>query len=229
MQLRWLLFSLIFTAAAHGALSLPWDELTADQQALVRGVTEHVTLQRVYKPRQFTGQMAHFDFLMRDMVACSALARQLGLIQYQAEIDEAGRVWADNREGSRGYMQRLWARDGRYLYYVAGSERGLFEAHGRGVALIESRPVGPQRLEYRAHLFVRVDNVVLAALAKLFQIFLGGSVDRNFAHVMRHPVTITELAAADPARVRAAIARLPPERRALFRDWEHSLAGDQPK
>jgi hypothetical protein len=227
MMWFWCFLGLLVTAVgAPAELALPFAELPAAEQALVRGVTERVTLQRVYKPTEFTGQMAHFDFLMRDMVACSALARQLGLIQYQAEVDEAGRVWADNREGSRGYMQRLWAQEGRYLYYVAGSERGLFEAHGRGVAFIESRTVGPQRLEYKADLFVRVDNAVLAALAKLFQIFLGGSVDRNFAHVMRHPVTITELATADPARVRAAIARLPPERRVLFREMERTLASD---
>ncbi len=117
-------------------------------------------------------------------------------------------------------MQRLLAQDGRYLYYVAGTERGLFEARGRGVALIEARSLAPGQLEYRAQLFVRVDNTVLAALAKLFQVFLGGSVDKNFAHIMRHPVAITELAVRDPQRIQAAIERLPADQRARFVAWD---------
>lgn len=220
MWFRGLICIFVAAGVARAEPALPLAELAAAERALVSGVTESVTLQRAYKPTEFAGRMAHFDFLMRDMVACSALARQLGLIEYQAVADEAGRVWADNREGSRGFMQRLYARDGRYVYYVAGSDRGIFEAHGRGVALIEARERAADRLEYQAHLWVRVDNKVLAVLAKVFQIFLGGSVDKNFAHVMRHPVAITELTATQPDRVRAAIERLAAEQRALFADFD---------
>lgn len=203
------LLGLLATGGGAAEDAIPWEQLRGAERALVKSVIDHATLRRQYAPREFTGRLVHFDFLMRNMVATSLLAEQLGLIRYHAHWDDQGRVWADNREGARGFMQKLHADQGRYLYYVAGTQRGLFEAHGRGVAWIQAREASPHRVAYRATIWVKVDHAVLDVLARLFQMFLQGTVDRNFAHVMRHPVTVASLATTDTQRVREAITRLP--------------------
>ncbi|MDW8343815.1 MAG: hypothetical protein RMM51_04910 [Verrucomicrobiae bacterium] len=202
---------------------IPFDQLSGSERALVKSVTDHATLRRVYPPRRFTGRLEHFDFLMRNMVATSLLAEQLGLIRYHATWDDQGRVWADNRLGARGFMQKLHAEQGRYLYYVAGTQRGLFEAHGRGVTLVEAHEPSPQLVEYRATIWVKVDNAVLDVLTRVFQLFLQGAVDRNFAHVMRHPVTVAQLATTETDRVRSAIERLSPEHAEEVRQFSEML------
>lgn len=212
-----LLIWVVWASELSAQSSISLDQLSGAERALAKSVIEHATLRRVYASQQFTGRMDHFDFLMRNMVATSLLAEQLGLIRYHAKWDEQGRVWADNREGARGFMQKLHAERGQYLYYVAGTQRGLFEAHGRGVAWVEAREREPQRVEYRATVWVKVDNAVLDVLTRVFQIFVQGAVDRNFAHVMRHPVTVAMLASTETERVRAAIARMPPEHAAEVR------------
>ena len=174
-------------------------------------------------PERFTGRTAHFDFLMNHMAACSMLAERLGSIRYHATEDAAGRVWADDREGSRGYLQRMYGSEGRYVYYVAGAEDGVFEVRGRGVAVILTKPVAPDQLEYRATLFVKVDNTVLAMLTQLFQVFVRGSVDKHFAHVMRHPVELTRLAASEPGKIRSAIQALPADEQPLLKEFEQQL------
>jgi hypothetical protein len=57
--------------------------------------------------------------------------------------------------------------------------------------------------------FVKVDNVVLAALAQLFEVFLRGTVDRHFAHVIRNPVILSQQAQQDPQKLLDQIGRLP--------------------
>jgi hypothetical protein len=177
-------------------------------RALARSVTDHYTLRREYPTTTFNARRQHFEWLMDQMDAWSILAHAARLITYKATRDKQGRIFADNQEGSSGFLQQLAATDGERAYYVEGAQRGVFHAKGRGVVLVKFNQKPPDMIEYSGVLFIKVDNAVLAALAQLFQVFLRDTVDRNFYHVMRHPIALSSMALREPDKVRKLITSM---------------------
>ncbi|MGA2603263.1 MAG: hypothetical protein ABSG14_03460 [Verrucomicrobiia bacterium] len=188
---------------------IPFQAMTGTNLTLVRGVTDHYTLRREYAPEEFQARLAVFEYLLDHLDACSVLAQMAGLTQYRARLDADGRLQADDRAGAAGYILNVYAGDGRRILYVEGAEHGVFDVRGRGVAVVDYRAKAGGRIEYTRAVFVKVDNVVLAALAQLFEVFLRGTVDRHFAHVIRNPVILSQQAQQDPQKLLDQIGRLP--------------------
>jgi hypothetical protein len=223
-----LLFATVPTSRAESdtiASSLiPFDSMTASNQALVRSVTDHYTLRREYSAQEFKAQIATFEYLLDHMDACSALAQKLGLITYRATRDADGRFQANDREGAAGYLLNVDVyagnrRDlfwGKRVFYVEGAQHGLFDVRGRGIAVVDYHRKSPDTIEYTRAAFVKVDNVVLAALAQLFSVFLQGTVDYHFEHVIRHPIMLSKKAQLEPQKLLDEIARMPAADRELL-------------
>lgn len=197
------------------AAPIPFDALTVSNRFLVRAVTDQFTLRRAYAARQFKARQDVFEYLLDHMEVTSALAQSLGMIRYRARRDESGRVHADDREGAAGYFLCVHADDGKRVFYVEGAHRGLFSVRGRGVAILAYRQADAETIEYTGAVIVKVDHVVWAALAKLFAIFLQGTVDGHFRHLIRHPIRLSEMAMAEPDKLLEHIGRLPEADRQL--------------
>jgi hypothetical protein len=194
---------------------IPFDSMTTSNRALVQGVTDHYTLRREYAAQKFKGKVAVFEYLLDHMDACSALAQKLGLITYRATRAADGRLHADDHEGATGYLLNVYGRDnkpavaGKRVIYVEGTQHGVFDVLGRGVAVVDYSQKTPDTIEYARAAFVKVDNVVLAALAQLFSVFLRGTVDSHFTHVIRNPVVLSEKALVEPQKLLEEIVRMP--------------------
>jgi hypothetical protein len=188
---------------------IPFNAITGTNLALVRGVTDHYTLRREYPAEKFKASLAVFEYLLDHMEACSVLAQMTGLTQYRATLDAEGRLRADDRAGAAGYILNVYAGTGKRVLYVEGAEHGLFDVCGRGLAIVDYHAAAGGRIEYTRAVFVKVDNVVLAALAQLFSVFLRGTVDSHFTHVIRNPVILSQQAQADPQKLVAQIGHLP--------------------
>lgn len=187
---------------------IPFAALTSTNLILVRGVTDHYTLRRVYPPEEFKASLAVFEYLFDHMETCSVLAQIVGLTQYRATLDAEGRLHADDHAGAAGYILNVYADNGKRVLYVEGTEHGVFDMRGRGVAIVDYHTEAGGGIEYTRAVFVKVDNVVLAALAQLFSVFLRGTVDSHFAHVIRNPVILSERAQVDPQKLLAQIEEL---------------------
>lgn len=184
-------------------------------QKLIRPVLEHPTLTREYAPRRLTGQVKHFEFLLDRLDLCSVLSERTGLLNYRAVAGADGRLYAENQEKASGSLALVGCEEGRRIFFAEGTQRGLFTVTGRGVVVVDYRQVSPTEMEYSGQLFVRVDNGVIAALAKLFLVFVKGSVDRNFKLVIAQPVALTELATGCPRPLAQYIRDIPEPDRTL--------------
>ncbi len=202
------------------AAVIPLDAMTETNRVLVRAVTEHVTLQREYAARQFKGRVPEFEWLLDHLDACSVLAEKTGLLKYRATRQADGRYYADNREGAAGFILPVLATTGQRVYYVEGRERGLFSVAGRGVAAITYGQTETNVVEYTGVSLVRVDNGFVATLAKLFAVFLRGTVDYHYDHVMAHPIQLTERALKEPAVLVGQMEQMPKDDRELLRAFE---------
>jgi hypothetical protein len=188
---------------------IPFDSLTETNRALVHEVTDHFTLHCAYTAEVFRARIPVFEYLFDHMDSCSALAQKEGLITYRATRDAEGRLHADDHDGASGYMFNVYAGDGKRVVYVAGTQHGLFDASGRGVAVLDYHSTTNGEIEYTRAAFVKVDNAVLAAVAEMFSVFLHGTVDKHFAKVIRNPVVLSEKAQSDPQKLLDEIGQMP--------------------
>lgn len=194
---------------AADARWIPFDSLTATNRALAHDVMDHITLRCAYTAEVFKARIPVFEYLFDHMESCSALAQKEGLITYRATRDADGKLHADDHDGAAGFMLTVYAGDGKRVVYVAGTQHGLFDASGRGVAIVDYHVKTGNEVEYTRAAFVRVDNVVLATMAQMFAIFLHGTVDKHFAKVIRNPVVLSEKAQSDPQKLLEEIAAMP--------------------
>jgi len=188
---------------------VPLQALTGTNLTLVRGVTDHYTLRREYPPEEFQASVAVFEYLFDHLDECSVLAQMAGLTKYTATFDAERRLRADDHSGAAGYILNVYAGVGKRVFYVEGTDHGVFDVRGRGVAIVDYHAKVGGSIEYTRAVFVKVDNVVLAALAQLFSVFLRGTVDSHFTHVIQNPVLLSQQAQAAPRKLLAQIDRLP--------------------
>jgi hypothetical protein len=196
----------------HGllcAIFLSLDTMSATNRTLVRSVLEHPTMRREYAPHRFPGHKEHFEFLLDHLDVCSVLSEHAGLINYRAIPQPDGRLYAENKEQASGFLALAGCEEGRRIFYTEGTQKGVFTVIGRGVVIVDYRQVTPTELEYSGKLFVRIDNGVVAALARLFFVFVKGAVDRNFHLVIAQPVDLTKMAIGCPRELEAFIQSIP--------------------
>ena len=207
-------FGLVLLAAAtsNAATALvPLAAMTATDCTLVQPVVERYTLQCGSPVRTFHGRTEQFEVLMDDMAACSVLSQALGLIVYRVVNDSSGHVFADNREGASGRLQQVYCAEGQRIYYVEGAQRGLFQARGRGVVIVQFAQIAPETIEYSGTIFVKIDNPVVATLAQVFFVFVKGMVDHHLEYLMKQPVRLCGWALDDPTMLLRCIERMPAE------------------
>jgi len=224
--MRWVAFQALLSvgilcaipvcAEDDAARLIPFDSLTATNSALVHGVTDHYTLRCDYPAEDFNGRIPVFEYLLDHMESCSALAQKEGLITYRATRDAEGRLHADDHEGAAGYMVNVYTGIGKRVIFVEGTQHGLFDASGRGVAIIDYHTKTNDVIEYTRTAFVKVDNVILATVAQMFSVFLHGTVDHHFAKVIRNPVQLAAKAQTDPQKLLEEIAQMPAADRQLL-------------
>jgi hypothetical protein len=205
------------------ATLIPFDSISTTNRALVRSVTDHYTLRREYDAREFKARKQNLDYLMDHLDACSVLSETVGLIQYRATGDAQGRFFADNHEGARGYIVEAYSGDGKRIYFVQGTEQGVFKIEGRGVAVIDYAQTSTNTIRYTGAMFVKVDNVVIAVLAQLFGVFVRGTVDHHFDHVLHHPIKLSEMALSDPQFLLDKIRQTPETDRTLLTPFAELL------
>jgi hypothetical protein len=195
---------------------IPFDSMTVSNRDLIRGVTDHYTLRREYPAETFKAQVAVFEYLIDHMESCSALAQQVGLITYRATRRPDGTFYADDHAGAVGFIDNAYAGTGKRIIYVEGAERGWFDVSGRGAAIVDYHAIQGDAIEYTRTAFVKVDNVVLAALTQLFSVFLRSTVDSHFTHVIRNPIVLSERAQQEPQKLLDQIRLMPEADRQLL-------------
>jgi hypothetical protein len=188
---------------------IPFDSMTVSNRDLVRSVTDHYTLRCEYPVEEFKARVAIFEYLIDHMESCSALAQNVGLITYRATRHPDGRLYADDHAGAAGYMLNVYAAVGKRVIHVEGTEHGWFDVSGRGVAVVDYHATQAGMIEYTRTAFVKVDNVMLAALTQLFSVFLHGTVDSHFTHVIHNPIVLSERAEREPQPLLDQIGLMP--------------------
>jgi len=173
----------------------------------VRRVLERTTITRAIEPTRFIGRMAHEEFLLDRLPLSAALGRRLHPALEHYRITEKGRgVWAiEEGESIRGRTRLIARAPGRRVYIAEGEFRSLAQLLSFEGAMVitlrywEDEQGGRAYLHNAPHVYVRIENVLLHGLAKLFSPILHGIVERRVARLAAAANAVSDRFTRDPA------------------------------
>ena len=218
---------LFFAGSALATLptaGLPPDLPEADRVRLEQ-VTEHVSVTARSDGETFLVRGDVFEYLLDHPEFATHVMRALEIARYRIWREPDG-LWLDDGAGALVQFHIVHAAQGNRVFYLRGryQPRVLPAIHGRVVVILEYRvePAagGKSLITPAMTSFVRIDNGLVEALARLFK---GVVAPRATKVTSRIVVDITKTARAidtDPIRVDDALRRwpdMPPREFAEFR------------
>jgi hypothetical protein len=223
---RWLAVVLLLglTTVATGQPSVLWpaflasrDDFPPDVVSSVEHVWSEQTLSRTVQARlarvPFEVYLAFVD--TPDVTA--AAARFKGLARYEVEPIDDDRYVADDRDGARGVYRVLVREPTRRVMMSWGQHSGrvLGTVSGSALTILDFTP-RDDAVEPTLTAYVRIDNRVAAAIARLVAPLFGYLADRKLAETIDVSAGVAEWAMAHPAEFCAWLAQEPsrPARRA---------------
>ncbi len=206
------------TAVATGQPLTPaWPKFLVSRDAFppdVVSAVEHVwsepTLRRTVQgpPARapFDAYLAFVD--TPDVTAAAARFRKLA--RYEVEPLDDDRYVADDRNGARGMYRVLVREPNRRVMVSWGQHAGSILGTIRGSALtVLDLTTHDDAVEQTLTAYVRIDNRVAAAIAKLLVPLFGYLADRKLVEGIRVSAAIAEWAVEQPAEFCAWLAKEP--------------------
>lgn len=188
-------------------VTFPLGKMDLPALCVMAPIVNDYTTHRIIPPYSTPIPKAAYDFMLDHMVLSSALARKLGLAEYRVKRVGSAVFHGDDNEGSEGLITLLYRDTTRRVYHMKGNH------HGRVIPLITGEAIillnyhvktgadGREQVETRITTYSRFDNVVIAALVKLFQPFLRSVVNDKLAQGFLVVHSLGELMAADPEQI----------------------------
>lgn len=208
--------------------AIPFHSLTESNRTLLQGVTAHYTLRRVYAVQEFPARQAHLEWMLDNLNATWALASACGLPARTTKLDEQGRMWTDDGDGSKGYVAAIHQIPGKRVYYMEGSQQKFCTVRGRGVIVIDYVATPTNTVRCSGVQFIKVDQVIMAALTQLFRPFLTGLVDSAYKELLNPLRELCNVAMTQPAKLREIMESRPAEEQRQWQGLERLLAQPGP-
>lgn len=203
-MLAWPVFGGEVAKEAHEAIRLL--DLEIDVPA-VRQVLEGHAISRTIDPVRFAGRQKHEEFLLDHLPLAVAMARHLypSLERYDVS-EKALHIYDVNDRGAiRGQLRGVAAAAGRRVYLVEGEFRSrTYFVHFTGAMVITLR-YGEERetgggpiLHNEPHLYVRIDNLLMHGLLKLFSPLIHRIIDRRVSTLAEAAEVVSTRMTNDP-------------------------------
>jgi len=212
------------TTGAPGQPSVPaWpaflasrDGFPPDVIASIEHLWSELTLSRTVKARPARVPFEVYLAFVDTPDATAAAARFKKLARYEVESLDDDRYVADDRDGARGVYRVLVREPTRRVMMSWGQHSGrvLGTIGGSALTILDFAPHA-DGVEPTLTAYVRIDNRVAAAIARLVAPLFGYLADRKLAETIGVSAGVAEWAMTQPAEFCAWLAQEPlgPERR----------------
>jgi len=191
--------------AAVGDGRVPFDRIAPPTQERLKDVMDGAAFQRTVQGLTFRSREPVFVYLLDHPVFATAVARALRVAEYRAEQLPDGTYWGDDARGAKGIIDIVYADPRKRVIYARGTydRKWLPTIHARLVLILEFEHTtgadGQPRATNDLTGYLRVDDPILGALARLVGPLVGGAVDRKVARTFGVAGRVSERAYDDPA------------------------------
>ena len=185
----------------------PLEKMDRPALCLMAPVVNDYTTHRIMPAYTTPIPKPAYDFMLDHMALSSALARKLGLAAYRITRLGPAAFHGNDNEGSEGVITLLYRDSTRRLYHMKGHHHGRVIPMITGEAIIlmnyhvKTGADGREQVETQITSYSRIDNVIIAALVKIFQPFLRSVVNDKLAQGFLAVHRLGELMGADPEQV----------------------------
>jgi hypothetical protein len=148
-----------------------------------------------------------FEYLLDRPVVLAALVGRLSLGHYGFTERGEQQYWVDDGEGTQGLLRLLYRDETARIYHIDGYHEGkvLPRVNARAVVFLRlaSRvtPEGRPSVESKLIAYTKLKDSFLAALVRVLQSLVGGTVTRKLSRGFDAAIQLGNLIAQDPDRV----------------------------
>jgi hypothetical protein len=213
--------------------SIPMERLPADVRGKVMTVVKEVSVYRRLPIETADCEPDLFRFLVNNPDLLVNIWRVMGISNVALDRTDANHFHCTDGDGTTANVQVIFRSAQMQIIYADGLYDGpLFPRPVRGqcVAILQysNRKVNGRFEEtVKLDTFLRVDNVGIELLAKMFQGLVGKTIDHNFAETVAFIGSVSHTAEVNPRAVRRLAGKLDhveQERRDQFTAVSDSVA-----
>lgn len=206
---------LLFLASAVSAGVLPEVARLGEYAEPMRITVEHPTVHQVVGPIETPLSPQVSEFLLDHPDMSAWLVRRHGIAPYVIEMRGPDRSWADDGDGTTGFIGLAARAPGERAYYTEGTHvSALFpDIKAAAVVLMEIRPVVrdgcPPHVVSSFDVYVKMRSRFVSAMVKALKPFIKRVLIRKFTKAFSVAQQVGVLLAREPKATAAEILSYP--------------------
>lgn len=205
----------MFALVSAGAAATLWPEGLEDHAKAAKQTVERQTVSGSVGPIETPLTLEASAFLLDHPDLSAWLVRRRKIAPYVIEMRGSGRSWADDGDGTTGFIDLVYRRPERRVYYTEGTHSSVLFPDIRASAVIFMDISAVPREGCREHVvssfevYVKLRSGFLSAMVKGLRPFIKGLIVRKFTRAFAVADQVGVLLARDPEGVGREILSYP--------------------
>ncbi|MBS0151190.1 MAG: hypothetical protein JSR31_09620 [Nitrospira sp.] len=166
----------------HGDLTFPVERIPSNWTCKLQTIIKsHTTVTRV-GPIRVAMSEPLYRYLLGEPPFAATLIRRLGLAPYHSQAWGERRFWGDDGEGTRGFVQLVYADEESRIYLLDGSHDSRLLPHITGKAVVFLRMAvvrdqqGNEDMDSTIVAYTKLDNRFFSGLVSFLHPLIRGMV-----------------------------------------------------
>jgi hypothetical protein len=216
---------------------LPDAARLGDYAEPMRAAVERYTVHEVIGPIETPLSLEMSDFMLDHPDLSAWLVRRHKIAPYVIEMKGPGRSWADDGDGTTGFIDLADRQPDRRAYYTEGTHVSLLfpKIRAAAVVLMEIRPYQTEGCQPHVlssfDVYIKMRSRFVSRMVKILRPFIKGLLIRKFTEAFSVARQVGVLLAEDGENVKQEILSYPglsPEERAQADLLLSSLKREEP-
>lgn len=202
-------------AAEQGHVTFPVDRLDSASRCLVSSVADNPTTSGLVGPVRTPIPQRLYEYLLDHPSLIAALARKLGMGNYQFTSRGPNQFWGNDGDGTQGLLSLLQREGTTRIYHIDGYHEGQIFPMVRAKAVVflkmaqTASPDGHPAVDTLLIAYTKLNDPVLSGLVWVLRPLVGDAVTRKLTRGFDVTNQLGAAIAQNPDRIIQELPTLP--------------------